>query len=232
MTTRLRPMARQRETHRTLVTILTGLLASDSLDVVDLGGGTGGLAAELAGLGHRVTVVDPSPDALSAVRRRATEAGVADRLTGRQGDSSTLAQDLPAGSVDLVLCHHVIDVVDDPAGTVAAAATVLRPGGALSLLGQQRWARSVRYASAGDFTRAAAALTDPRLLDPERARALVAAAGFEVVASHGLGLVADRVPDEVAEGRSRAVRDLEGRFAVEPGLLAAAPRLHLFARRR
>src|SRR5450755_3721078 len=32
------------------------------LDVVDVGGGTGGLAVLLAQLGHRVVVVDPSPD--------------------------------------------------------------------------------------------------------------------------------------------------------------------------
>ena len=48
-----------------------------SLDVLDVGGGTGGLAVPLAALGHRVTVVDPSPDALAALARRASESGVA-----------------------------------------------------------------------------------------------------------------------------------------------------------
>ena len=37
-----------------------------SLEVLDLGGGTGGVAVLLAERGHRVTVVDPSPDALAA----------------------------------------------------------------------------------------------------------------------------------------------------------------------
>ena len=40
---------------------------NDRLDVVDAGGGTGGFAVPLAGQGHRVTVVDPSPDALAAL---------------------------------------------------------------------------------------------------------------------------------------------------------------------
>ena len=40
-------------------------------DVLDVGGGTGGFAVPIAELGHRVTVVDPSPDALAALERRA-----------------------------------------------------------------------------------------------------------------------------------------------------------------
>src|SRR5262249_25642637 len=61
-----------------------------ALDVVEVGAGTGGFAVGIAGLGHRVTVVDPSPDALAAARWRAGEAGVT--LTEVQGE----AVDLPA----------------------------------------------------------------------------------------------------------------------------------------
>ncbi|HZP54968.1 methyltransferase domain-containing protein, partial [Actinocrinis sp.] len=55
------------------------------LDVVDVGGGTGGFAVALARLGHRVTVVDPSPDALAALERRAAEAGVSGSVRAAQG---------------------------------------------------------------------------------------------------------------------------------------------------
>src|ERR1700689_3807072 len=41
-----------------------------ALDIVDVGGGTGGLAVPFAALGHNVTVVDPSPDAPAAGPRR------------------------------------------------------------------------------------------------------------------------------------------------------------------
>ncbi|MFY9852063.1 MAG: class I SAM-dependent methyltransferase, partial [Trebonia sp.] len=43
--------------------------AGAELDIVDVGGGTGGFAVPFAALGHRVTVVDPSPDALAAAQR-------------------------------------------------------------------------------------------------------------------------------------------------------------------
>jgi S-adenosylmethionine-dependent methyltransferase len=55
-----------------LLELLTGQLAQldpagGALEVVDLGGGTGGVATALAGQGHRVTVIDPSPDALASL---------------------------------------------------------------------------------------------------------------------------------------------------------------------
>ena len=51
-----------------LLDLLTGQLRGldpTALDVVDLGGGTGGVATALRH-GHRVTVIDPSPDALAS----------------------------------------------------------------------------------------------------------------------------------------------------------------------
>ena len=106
--------------------------------IVDIGGGTGGFAVPLAELGHTVQVIDPSPDALASLDRRAREAGVADRVTGQQGDLSDLS-DL-ADEADLVLCHGVLEMVDDPAAALAAIADVLRPDGHLSLLVAQRHA--------------------------------------------------------------------------------------------
>src|SRR6201985_1216836 len=58
-----------------------------ALDIVDVGGGTGGLAVPFAALGHNVTVVDPSPDALAAAQRRAAEAGA--RLTAGPGAAAS-----------------------------------------------------------------------------------------------------------------------------------------------
>ena len=49
--------------------VLDGRAADEpgrAVQVVDIGGGTGGFAVPVAELGHRVTVVDPSPDALAA----------------------------------------------------------------------------------------------------------------------------------------------------------------------
>ena len=64
---------RERDDARSVVETSQGPVAArllidatgrDQLDVLDAGGGTGGFAVPLAELGHRVTVVDASPDSL------------------------------------------------------------------------------------------------------------------------------------------------------------------------
>jgi SAM-dependent methyltransferase len=76
--------------------------------VVDLGGGTGGLAVRVAELGHHVTVVDPSPDALASFHRRAAESGVEGRVVGSRATRPTCST-MSTGSADLVLCHGVLE---------------------------------------------------------------------------------------------------------------------------
>jgi len=62
--------------------------AAGPLDVLDIGGGTGGFAVRVAELGARVTVVDPSPDALASLARRARELDV--EVSAQQGDLSAI----------------------------------------------------------------------------------------------------------------------------------------------
>jgi SAM-dependent methyltransferase len=137
-----------------------------ALDIVDVGAGTGGFAVGIAGLGHRVTVVDPSPDALAAARWRAGEAGVT--LTEVQGE----AVDLPdlvgepgAGAdkngADLVICHNVLEYVDSPPAALAAIARVLRPGGTVSVLAANTVAAVLQRALAGKYAEARAMLPGP-----------------------------------------------------------------------
>src|SRR3954468_17027649 len=101
--------------------------AGTPLRVLDVGGGSGMFAVPLARLGHDVTVVDPSADALATLRRRADTAGAGERVRGVQGDGDLLHEVLPAADAgsdgddtgyDLALCHYVLEVVDDPAVTL------------------------------------------------------------------------------------------------------------------
>jgi 2-polyprenyl-3-methyl-5-hydroxy-6-metoxy-1,4-benzoquinol methylase len=78
-----------------------------ALDIVDVGGGTGGLAVPFAALGHDVTVVDPSPDALAAAQRRAAEAGA--RLISVQGEAASLDGVVGAAAADQIICHNVLE---------------------------------------------------------------------------------------------------------------------------
>lgn len=210
--------------------------------IVDVGGGTGGFAVPLAQLGHRVEVIDPSPDALAALDRRAREAGVADRITGQQGDLADLAGIVEAGVVDLVLCHGVLDVVDDPAAASATLASVLRPGGHLSLLVAQRHAAVVARAMAGHFRAAHELLDDPTAASArgghrftaDELEPMLTTAGLSVVTIHGVRVFADLVPGSLLDlepGASAALVELEAAVSTRSEYLPLATQLHVLARR-
>ena len=209
--------------------------------MVDIGGGTGGFAVRVAELGHRVTVVDPSPDALATLGRRAEESGVGDRVTARQGDLDSLADLVPAGSVDVVLCHGVLEIVDDPEAAVAALAAVLRPGGVLSLLVAQRHAAVVARAMAGHFQQARALLDDPtavgathRFTTAEVAT-LLDGGGFDVTGMHAVRVFVDLVPSSLVDlepGAAAALVELERAVADRPEFLPLGTQTHVLATRR
>lgn len=138
-----------------LASVISGLVAETGrprLDIVDAGGGTGGFAVPLAGSGHTVTVVDPSPDSLAAAQRRAAEIAVP--LRAIQGDVADLPGLIGEQGADLVLCHSVLEYVDVPAAAMAAISRVLRPGGAVSVLAASAVAAVVHRALAGRFDEA------------------------------------------------------------------------------
>lgn len=195
------------------------------LSVLDLGGGTGGLAVPLAELGHDITVVDPSPDALAALERRAAESGVADRITARQGDADSLAEVRPDAGFDLVCCHGVLEVVDDPAAALAAVAVALAPDGHLSLLVAGRLAVVLAKALAGDFVQAREALTSadgrwgrtdplPRRFDIAQLEALLDDNGFTSEHVHGVRVFSDLVPSGTIDSAADRVALLELEQAV------------------
>ncbi|HEU4948331.1 MAG TPA: methyltransferase domain-containing protein [Kribbella sp.] len=215
------------------------------LDIVDLGGGTGGFAVPLAVEGHRVTVVDPSPDALASLERRASDEGVSELVRGVQGDATELPGLAGESSADALLCHGVLEVVDDPAEALQAMATVLRRGGVLSLLVAQRNAVVLARALAGHLTEARAALQDkdgrwgpsdpmPRRFDEAGITAQLAEAGFVVHTVHGVRTFADLVPAAFVDsesGAAEALAELEREASEHPAFRAIAGQLHILATR-
>lgn len=196
---------------------------SVAIDVLDLGGGTGSDAVRLAQAGHRVTVVDPSPDALASLHRRSVEEGVSQAVAGIQGDTADLAEHVEAASVDLVLCHGVLEYVDDPAQALAAVAKVLRPGGLVSVVVASRHAAVFARAIAGDFIQAERLFTtsagewDLRSDGPRRfvlaeIQNLLAGHGLTVIDTNALRVFADLVPSAIVDTEPGARAQL---FALE-----------------
>lgn len=139
---------------------LLGPTSGRPLRVLDLGAGTGLLAATVAAEGHRVLGVEPDP-------------GMRARLAGRLGQDDVLsgsaeAIPLDAASVDAVVvgqAWHWFDAVRAP----VEIARVLRPGGALGVVWNVRddttpWVAEFEQVVAGeDSASRVARLTAPPL---------------------------------------------------------------------
>lgn len=234
---------------------LTSALGREQLDVIDVGGGTGGIAVPLAEMGHRVTVVDTSPDSLAALERRVAEAGVTALVHGVQGDAANVPEVLHSADphnkraaddgFDLAVCHSVLEIVDEPAPVLAGVARSLRSGGLASIVTANAVAAALHRAIAGRFDEALHVLRDPLgrygASDPVPRRfalsevwSLVEAAGLTVVATHGARVFADVVPAGSLDSDPQAAAtlvELELEAADVPALRDIASALHLIARR-
>jgi S-adenosylmethionine-dependent methyltransferase len=211
--------------------------------VLDVGGGSGVWAVPLATTGCSVTVVEPSPDALASLARRAREAGVSHLVTGVQGDADSLADAVADASADVVLAHGVLEVVEDVPATLAALVAALAPAGALSVLVAGRAAAVLHRALAGRIADAQHVLTDPdgrvgprdpllRRFDVAGIEAALMAAGLVVQLVQGDAVVSDLVPWpvlETAPGSAAALAELELHASCTSPLREMASRLHAVA---
>lgn len=211
-----------------------------ALTVVDLGGGTGGLAVRIAGLGHHVTVVDPSPDALASLERRAAEAGASSLVRGVLGDAGTLLEVVEPASVDMVVCHGVLEVVDSPNQALRAAQAALGPDGCLSVLATQRSGEVFAHALAGHFAEARTLLTrpsgdsapSPRRFTRADLESLVTTAELAITQVRGIRVFADHVSRAMVDadpGLAEDLHALESAVCDHPDFMAVATHLHLLA---
>ena len=207
--------------------------------VVDAGGGTGQLAVALAGHGYRVTVVDTSAAMLATCAQRAADegGGVAERVTGVQGDAADLPGLLGEGSQDAAVCHDLLTRVDDQAALVGSLAGVLAEGGVLSLGFANRDWLALRAGRRGDHADALRLVESggdggSEAVTLTEAEQLLDKAGLALAAAYGVGVFAEAGDDDLNREELAALVELERRVAGREPYRSSARTLHLIARRR
>jgi len=124
---------------RDLTLFCPGALVNRSpMKILDAGSGYGPFSLELARLGHGITLCDLSEKMLDMARDTIERENLHDHVAVRH----CAIQDLPVpGSgkdknqpgYDLVLCHAVLEWVDDPGELVSCLVRQTAPGGFISL---------------------------------------------------------------------------------------------------
>ncbi len=234
LATRLNPF-QQRPLERLRYTVTEANLLrhfeSGPQRVLDVAGGHGVEAVRLAALGHEVTVLDPAGAMLSTAIETADALDVADRLHVVQAGALDAPEVFAGHEFDVVLCHNLLQYVDEPGEVLQAVIAPLREDGLLSLLGPN-----------ADFDPLHAAV---RALDPARAVralaqeasvgdlvALLAELGVEEVVRYGVRCVSDLLPDLDADPAFLdELERLELALADRMPQLLTARYFHLVARR-
>ncbi len=179
-------------------------------------GDTGLMAARLVGEAGRVIVTDFTPEMVAAARRRAQELGV-HNAEFRVLDIERM--DLPADSVDGVLCRWAYMLMIDPHAAFAETRRVLRPGGRLAFSVWAARERNPALSLVGGVLESQGHIPPPdpkapsafAMADPGRIRELVVGAGF-----------AEPVIEEVAFRLPFADRDAYWRYVTETSASASA----------
>jgi S-adenosylmethionine-dependent methyltransferase len=216
-----------------------------SLAALDLGGGTGDFAVRLAQLGVHVTLLDASLPMLDFAKRAAQEAGVADKIVLQHSDVARLPNLFSAGSFDVVLCHNILEYVDDPSAVSRNVAGVLRDSSSVISVLVRNQAGEVLKAAIrdGDLTKAEHNLTaewgheslyggNVRLFTVEGLRAMLAVASLEITAERGVRVVSDYLPASISkENEYERIFELERKLGMRAEFAAVARYTHCLARR-
>jgi S-adenosylmethionine-dependent methyltransferase len=210
--------------------------AEQSLRTLDLGCGTGATAVRLARLGVHVTAVDCSSAMLDIAQRAAHEGGVAEKIVVKHGDATHLARLFPAPSFDVILCHNILEYVDNPGAVLRDAARVLRgPSAIISMLVRSQAGEVLKSAfQTGDLDQAKNNLTAEwgkeslyggkvRLFSNEYLQRMLKAASLILIAERGVRVVADYLPPTVSRDTEyRRIFALERELGVRPEFAAVA----------
>jgi S-adenosylmethionine-dependent methyltransferase len=216
-----------------------------SLHALDLGCGTGALGVRLARLGLHVMLLDASLPMLDFAERAAREAGVTERISLKHGDASQLATLFPPASFDLILCHNVLEFVEDPCAVLRAAARALRDSsGMLSVLVRNRPGEVLKAALLnGDLAAAEVNLTAEwgdeslyqgkvRLFTAVGLRATLLESSLAVTAERGVRVLSDYLPPRVSRNDDyQRIFELERKLGARPEFAAVARYTHFLARR-
>lgn len=216
-----------------------------SLRALDLGAGTGATAVRLAQLGFHVSALDASPPMLDLVKRAAQEAGVTEKIELKHGDAAEIAKLFSPGSFDVILCHNILEYVDEPSVVLRSAAGMLRDASSIvSVLVRNQRGEVLKAAiKNGDLAAAEKSLAAEwgneslyggrvRLFTAEGLRVMMSEASLTVITERGVRVMSDYLPSSISrDDEYQRIFDLESKLGRRSEFAAIARYTHCLARR-
>jgi 2-polyprenyl-3-methyl-5-hydroxy-6-metoxy-1,4-benzoquinol methylase len=158
-----------------------------------------------------VTVFDSSVAMLELAEKTIAEAGLSAKVTIQLGDIGQLVTIFQASSFDVILCHNVLEFVDDPAAVIRSAVRLMRNSSSiLSVLVRNQAGEVLKAALLnGDLTEAERTLREEwgqeslyggkvRLFTPEVLETMLTDAQLTLKAQRGVRVLADYLPEQIS----------------------------------
>jgi S-adenosylmethionine-dependent methyltransferase len=214
-----------------------------SLSALDLGCGTGAAAVRLARLGIHVTLFDSSPTMLELAERAVVDAGVSDKITIKHGDVAQLAEIFQTPSFEIILCHNLLEYVDDPAAVLHGAVRVMRDSSAIVSILVRNQAGEVLKAAVqtGDLATAEHNLNTEwgleslyggkvRLFTPEALETILKHVSLRITGRRGVRVIADYLPIQISRSAEyERILALERKLGKRREFFGVARYLHCLA---
>ena len=215
----------------------------NSLSALDLGCGTGTAAIRLARLGIHVTLLDSSATMLALAERTTAEAGVSDKITVKRGEAARLADICQTGSFDIILCHNLLEYVDDPGAVLRGAVRVMRDSSAiLSVLVRNQAGGVLKTVlQTGDLAAGERNLTAEwgqeslygervRLFTSEALEAILKEVSLPIKARRVVRVIADYLPARISRSAEHErIFALEGKLGKRREFFGVARYMHCLA---
>jgi len=178
-------------------------LGPGPLRILDAGGGNGLDSLPLAQQGHFVEIVDYSEQMLGDALRRAAQASLQDRIVVHQANVQEVGRLFPTSHFDVVLCHNVLQYVEDVPTLLKSLAFPLKAGGLMSLISINRYSHPYHAAFLrGDLAEALSQLDSRQLrahifdtmmtnYSVEEIGGMLDGAGCEIEQDYGLRCLCD-----------------------------------------
>jgi S-adenosylmethionine-dependent methyltransferase len=175
---------------------------------------------------------------------RALDLGT-ERIALKRSDAVQLADLFPARSFDVILCHHILEFVEDPYSVLRGVARALRDSSAiLSLLVRNQAGELLKAAiQMGDLVAAEETLTTEwgqeslyggrvRLFRSDGLEAMLKAAPLDTIAERGVRIIADYLPPQISRSEEyERIFELERKLGSRPEFAAVARYTQRLARR-
>ncbi|WP_336854544.1 tRNA uridine 5-oxyacetic acid(34) methyltransferase CmoM [Pseudescherichia vulneris] len=209
------------------------------LRILDAGGGEGQTAIRLAKLGHHVTLCDLSGEMVA----RASAAAEAEGVIGNMHFIHCAAQDIAQhleSPVDLILFHAVLEWVAEPVAALQTLWSVLRHGGALSLMFYNANGLLMRnvlvgnfgYVQQGMYKKKRRTLSPDFPRDPQQVYGWLEEMGWQITGKTGIRVFHDYLRDKQKQHDCfAALVELETRYCRQEPYLSLGRYIHVTAQK-